>query len=133
MTSNITKKYKTLASIFTILIYSIWLIVLGFYIISGLVRAGNAEPAEGLGKELISLFYPLCISYIVAIILTIFVTQKIKTLGWMVAVVLASYLYGNLCMYITFGIWIIDEYILTPLQKHYKNLATINKEIDKRL
>lgn len=74
----------------------------------------------------------MCISWIVAIVLTIFVTQKIKTLGWMVSVVLASYLYGNIAMYITFGIWIIDEYILTPLAKKYKNLATINQEIDKR-
>ena len=125
--SKITKRYKRLTRIFTILIYSIWLIVLGVYIITGLVR-GTDKGEEGIGKELLKIFYPMCI----AIVLTIFVTQKIKTLGWMVAVILASYLYGNIAMYITFGIWIIDEYILTPLAKKYKNLATINQEIDKR-
>ena len=121
--SKITKRYKRLTRIFTILIYSIWLIVLGVYIITGLVR-GSDGGEDGVGKELLKIFYPMCISWIVAIVLTIFVTQKIKTL--------ASYLYGNIAMYITFGIWIIDEYILTPLAKKYKNLATINQEIDKR-
>ena len=129
--SKITTKYKRLARLFTVLIYSIWLIVLGVYVITGLVR-GTDGGEDGVGKEILKIFYPMCISWIVAIVLTIFVTQKIKTLGWMVSVVLASYLYGNIAMYITLGILIIDEYILTPLAKKYKNLATINQEIDKR-
>lgn len=129
--SKITTKYKRLARLFTVLIYSIWLIVLGVYIITGLVR-GTDGGEDGIGKELLKLFYPMCISWIVAIVLTIFVTQKIKTLGWMVAVILASCLYSNIAMYITFGIWIVDEYVLTPLAKKFKTLTTINKEIDKR-
>lgn len=28
---------------------------------------------------------------------------------------------------------ILDEFLLTPLHKHFKNKATINREIDKRL
>lgn len=129
--SKITTKYRRVATLLTVLIYSIWLVVLGVYIITGLVR-GTDGGEDGVGKELLKIFYPMCITWIVAIVLTIFVTQKIKTLGWMASVILASYLYGNIAMYITFGIWIVDEYVLTPLAKRYKTLAMINKEIDKR-
>ena len=35
-------------------------------------------------------------------------------------------------MYIVFVIWIIDQYVIAPLGKHYRQLYTINKEIDRR-
>lgn len=50
----------------------------------------------------------------------------------MIDIILANYLFGSWCMYLTFGIWLISEYVVGPLAKYYKNLYTINKEIDRR-
>lgn len=132
MKSERTKQLSKLTVIFWLISTFLWLIVLGFYIGVGLYKS-NQNPSEGgIGKQMLALFYPLTITWLVAIVLTIFITQKIKTLGWMVAVILAALLFGNVAMYITFAIWALDEYVFNALYKRYKNLKTINKEIDAR-
>ena len=132
MKSERTKQLSKLTLIFWLISTFLWLIVLGFYIGVGLYKSNQNPEEGGIGKQMLALFYPLTITWLVAIALTIFITQKIKTLGWMVAVILAALLFGNVAMYITFAIWALDEYIFNALYKKYKNLKTINKEIDAR-
>lgn len=128
-----TKTLKTWNGVLTALIYSIWLLVLLALLVYGGVLSSHDEPTQdGVGKQIVEVLYPSCIAYIVAIVLYIFVTKKIKTMGWMASVILASYFIGDMAMYAVFLIWIIDEYILTPLQKSIKNKYVINKEIDLR-
>ena len=50
----------------------------------------------------------------------------------MIDIILANYLFGSTVMYITFAIWLISEYVVGPLAKHYRELYLINKEIDRR-
>lgn len=127
-----TKKFKTWYIILTVAIAVLWILTLTAMIVYGFVL--NAKPAEGdgVGKQIIEVLYPSCVAYIVAIVLYIFVTKKIKTMGWMASVILASYFIGNVAMYAVFGLWIIDEYILTPIQKRVREKYSINKEIDLR-
>ena len=132
MTSERTKKLSKLTITFWLISTFLWLIVLGFYIGVGLYKSNQNPDEGGIGKQMLALFYPLTITWIVAIFLTIFITQKIKTLGWMVAVILAAILFGDVAMYITFAIWALDEYVFNALYKKFKNLKTINKEIDSR-
>lgn len=128
-----TKTLKTLDGVLTALIYSIWLICLLAIITYGFtIKEPTTDNPDGIGKQIVEVLYPSCIAYIVAIVLYIFVTKKIKTMGWMASVILASYFIGDMAMYIVFGIWILDEYLLTPLQKSIHNKYTINKEIDLR-
>ena len=35
-------------------------------------------------------------------------------------------------MSIVLAIWLVSEYVVGPVGKHYKSLYTINKEIDRR-
>jgi hypothetical protein len=133
MMTQRTKNLKTWDGILTALIYSIWLICLLAIIIYGFsIKDPTSDNPNGVGKQIIEVLYPSCIAYIVAIVLYIFVTKKIKTMGWMASVILASYFISDMAMYIVFGIWILDEYLLTPLQKSLHNKYIINKEIDLR-
>ena len=50
----------------------------------------------------------------------------------MLDICLGTYLFGSNLVYLVFAIWILDEYVLYPIARHYRNLYTINKEIDKR-
>lgn len=127
-----TKSLKTWNTILIILISALWLATLGFMIVYGFVLNSKPSEGDGVGKQIVEVLYPSCVAYIVAIALYIFVTKKIKTMGWMAAVILASYFIGNTAMYIVFGLWILDEYILTPIQKRVREKYIINKEIDLR-
>lgn len=51
----------------------------------------------------------------------------------MINIILSAYLFEDYIMYIIFGIWIIDNYLITPLAAHYRTKYSINREIDKRI
>ena len=50
----------------------------------------------------------------------------------MATLVLSVVLFAKVGMFIVLGLWLVDEYILYPIFKHYCKLVQINKEIDLR-
>lgn len=90
------------------------------------------EDQETLQQKLGTIIYGIGLSLIPMVVLAIIVKDKIRPTVWMIDIILANYLFGELAMYIVFAIWLLSEYVVGPVGKHYKNLYTINKEIDRR-
>lgn len=90
------------------------------------------EDQESLQQKLGTIIYGIGLSLIPMVILAIVVKDKIRPTVWMIDIILANYLFGEIAMYIVFAIWLVSEYVVGPVGKHYKNLYTINKEIDRR-
>ena len=90
------------------------------------------EDQETLQEKLGTIIYGIGLSLIPMIVLAIVVKDKIRPTVWMIDIILANYLFGEIAMYIVFAIWLVSEYVVGPVGKHYKSLYTINKEIDRR-
>lgn len=90
------------------------------------------EDQETLQQKLGTIIYGIGLSLIPMVVLAIVVKDKIRPTVWMIDIILANYLFGEIAMYIVFAIWLLSEYVVGPVGKHYKNLYTINKEIDRR-
>ena len=134
MKTERTIKCKKLGILFTVLN---WILCFGLavaFIISYLAMngGGQGEDSVTMKEKLGTIIYGFGLSLIPMIVLSIVVKDKIRPTVWMVDIILANYLFGSWCMYLTFGIWLISEYVVGPLAKHYRNLYTINKEIDRR-
>lgn len=90
------------------------------------------EDQATLQEKLGTIIYGIGLSLIPMVVLAIIVKDKIRPTVWMIDIILANYLFGEIAMYIVFAIWLVSEYVVGPVGKHYKNLYTINKEIDRR-
>lgn len=90
------------------------------------------EDQETLQQKLGTIIYGIGLSLIPMVVLAIVVKDKIRPTVWMIDIILANYLFGEIAMYIVFAIWLVSEYVVGPVGKHYKSLYTINKEIDRR-
>lgn len=90
------------------------------------------EDQETLQEKLGTIIYGIGLSLIPMVVLAIIVKDKIRPTVWMIDIILANYLFGEIAMYIVFAIWLVSEYVVGPVGKHYKSLYTINKEIDRR-
>lgn len=90
------------------------------------------EDQETLQEKLGTIIYGIGLSLIPMVVLAIVVKDKIRPTVWMIDIILANYLFGEIAMYIVFAIWLVSEYVVGPVGKHYKSLYTINKEIDRR-
>ncbi len=90
------------------------------------------ENQESMQEKLGTIIYGIGLSFIPMIILAILVKDKVRPTVWMVDIILANYLFGSMVMYIVFGVWLISEYVVGPVGRHFKSLYTINKEIDRR-
>lgn len=90
------------------------------------------EDQETLQQKLGTIVYGIGLSLIPMVVLAIVVKDKIRPTVWMIDIILANYLFGEIAMYIVFAIWLVSEYVVGPVGKHYKSLYTINKEIDRR-
>lgn len=95
-------------------------------------ESAPTEAQETLQQKLGTIIYGIGLSLIPMVVLAIVVKDKIRPTVWMVDIILANYLFGSIVMYIVFGIWLVSEYVVGPVGKYYKNLYTINKEIDRR-
>ena len=91
-----------------------------------------SEMQETLQQKLGTIIYGIGLSLIPMIVLAILVKDKIRPTVWMIDIILSNYLFGNIAMYCVFGIWLISEYVVGPVGRHFKSLYTINKEIDRR-
>lgn len=134
MKTERTIKCKRLSIVFTMLS---WLLCFGLAV--GFVIAfvamngsGGGENSATIEEKLGTIIYGFGLSLIPMLVLAIIVKDKIRPTVWMIDIILANYLFGSWMMYIVFVIWIIDQYVIAPLGKHYRQLYTINKEIDRR-
>lgn len=91
-----------------------------------------SEMQETLQQKLGTIIYGIGLSLIPMIVLAILVKDKIRPTVWMIDIILSNYLFGNIAMYCVFGVWLISEYVVGPVGRHFKSLYTINKEIDRR-
>ena len=134
MKTERTIKCKKLGILFTILS---WLLCFGLAV--GFVIAfvamngsGGGENSATLEEKFGTIIYGFGLSLIPMLVLAVIVKDKIRPTVWMIDIILANYLFGSWMMYIVFAIWVIDQYVIDPLGKHYRQLYTINKEIDRR-
>ena len=134
MKTERTIKCKRLGILFTILS---WLLCFGLavgFIIAFVAMngSGGGENSATMEEKLGTIIYGFGLSLIPMLVLAIVVKDKIRPTVWMIDIILANYLFGSWMMYIVFAIWVIDQYVIGPLGKHYRQLYTINKEIDRR-
>ena len=130
MKTNRTIKCKRLGVTFSVIN---WLLCFGLAI--GYIVAFFALKGEGNGdfkQKLGTIVYGFGLSLLPMVVLAVIVKDKIRPTLWMVNIILANYLFGNYCMYATFGVWLLSEYVFSPLAKRYSSLYLINREIDKR-
>ena len=134
MKTERTIKCKKLGILFTILS---WLLCFGLavgFIIAFVAMngSGGGENSATMEEKFGTIIYGFGLSLIPMLVLAIVVKDKIRPTVWMIDIILANYLFGSWMMYIVFAIWVIDQYVIAPLGKHYRQLYTINKEIDRR-
>lgn len=122
--SDITKKYHRLAILFQALSIIVLTAPLAYYTILGFI---NGETTEK---------FTLGITFVVAAILfTINVIFKYHIRSTLWILVLGIYFCLDNILPLLFMVaigTILDEFLLTPLYKSYRNKCTINREIDKR-
>ena len=122
--SDITKKYQRLAILFHALSMIVLVAPLAYYIILGFI---NGETTEKL---------TLGITFVIAAILfiiNILFKYHIRSTLWIL--VLGIYFCMDNILPLLFMVaigTILDEFVLTPLYRSYRNKYTINREIDKR-
>lgn len=125
-----TIKYMRKAILFTLLSVLSWLGLCGALVMVGLKRGFSG--GDSISAQLVSIFLPLAITYILAIALFIFIKEKLRNTVWIANVVLSALLLGNTMLWISLILFAADEFVLRPLSKHFRNKYAINKEIDKR-
>ena len=124
--SKITKKNKIFYWIFNILSFVVMFVPIAVYIVKGYIEAD-------LTTEKVGLTCTIMISIILVTINFIFKFHIRSTL-WILLLGVYFCLDNILAMIILIAVGtILDEFLLTPLKKSFKNKYTINKEIDKRL
>ena len=132
--SERTKKVQNLSFIFGLSSLLCWLGVAIFSVIVAFSKVGGSEKtgvdilSDALKTKLIS----LSITVIIGLICALLIKEKARTTVYMLSLLLLTIVYGETAMYIVLSIWFTDEYVLHALHKRYKNLSTINKEIDLR-
>lgn len=134
MKTERTIKCKRLGILFTALS---WVLCFGLavaFVIAFLAMngSGNGEQSATMKEKFGTIIYGFGLSLIPMLVLSIIVKDKIRPTVWMIDVILANYLFGSWLMYVVFAIWLVDQYVIGPLGKHYRQLYTINKEIDRR-
>ena len=124
-----TKKFKNLDIIFHILS---WVLCFGTAAFLVLLKVCGAEEGTPLKETIGSVVYGWFVSNIPLVALSIIVKDKIRPVCWMVDVIMSNIVFGGIAIYIVFGIWVIDEYIISPLARSFHNKYVINKEMDRR-
>lgn len=119
-----TKKYKRLARLFSLLSILVLLAPLCYYTAEAFI-AGVVIEKLALGGLAT-----------MAIILTLFNTimkANLRSPIWLLLIGIFLVLENILPLIIFIAVGtILDEFLLTPLARRYRNLYTINNEIDKR-
>lgn len=127
--THTTKKFKKLDIFFHILS---WVLCFGTAAFLVLLKVCGAEEGTPLKETIGSVVYGWLVSNIPLVALSIIVKDRIRPVCWMVDVIMSNIVFGGIAIYIVFGIWIVDEYIISPLARSFHNQYVINKEIDRR-
>lgn len=123
--SQVTRKYKTLSTIFFWLSVAVTIGPLGFYISKAFIEGSTAE------KLSLGCFATVAI---ILVIVNIIFKMHLRSTIWLLVIgiyIAIDYIMPLLIM-VAVGT-ILDEFLFSPLHKHFKNKATINVEIDKRM
>lgn len=119
-----TKKYKRLATLFSLLSILVLLAPMVYYLVEAFITGMVIEKLALGGLATM------------AIILTLFNTimkANLRSPIWLLLIGIFLVLDNILPLIIMIAVGtILDEFILTPLACRYRNLYTINNEIDKR-
>lgn len=124
-----TKKFKKLDIIFHVLSWALCFGTAAFLI---LLKICGTEEGTPLKETIGSVLYGWLVSNIPLVALSIIVKDKIRPVCWMVDVIMSNIVFGGIAIYIVFGLWVVDEYVISPLAKSFHNKYVINKEIDRR-
>lgn len=123
--SRETRKYKALSTLFLALSILLMVAPIAYYSIQGFIQGETTEK------------FTLGITFVIACILfviNIMFKFHIKSTIWILVLGIYFCLDNILPMIFILAIGnILDEFVFTPLHKHFKNKAIINKEIDKRI
>ena len=123
--SRETRKYKALSILFLALSILVMVAPLAYYSIQGFIQGETTEK------------FTLGITFAISCILfaiNIMFKFHIKSAIWIIVLGIYFCLDNILPMIFILAVGnILDEFVFTPLHKHYKNKAIINKEIDKRI
>lgn len=124
--SKITKRDKILYWIFNILSFIVMFVPIAVYIVKGYIEAN-------LTTEKVGLTCTIMIS-IILVVVNFILKYHIRSTLWILLLGVYFCIDNILTMIILIAVGtILDEFLLTPLKKSFKNKYTINKEIDKRL
>ena len=132
--SKRTKDVAKLSKLFFFLSFVCFVGVAIFTIIACFTRLGDGEKqgieiiSDALKTKLVS----FSITMGIVVILAIFIKEKVRTTIYMLALVINGLLFKEVGMYCILGVWALDEFVFAALHKHYRQLTTINKEIDRR-
>ena len=129
-----SERYKHLkknAIIFGILSYGLWLVLAIVYMISAFCNLNAVKDGVQIfTDEAKMIVVSMSITAIIGIIMTFFLKEGMRTFIWIICVILGSLVYKEAGMYIALGLWLVDDYVIHKLFKHYKNKLSIRKEIE---
>lgn len=123
--SKETRKYKNLSILFLALSILVLVAPLAYYSVVGFIEGETTEK------------FTLGLTFVIAAILfviNILFKFHIRSTIWVLVLGIYFCLDNILPLIFMVAIGnILDEFLFTPLHKHYKSKASINKEIDKRI
>lgn len=124
--SKTTKKYATLAIIFTILSFLLLVGPTLFYVIAGLTTAT-------LTIQKVALVSTVAVSLLLTMLCAVN-KWVFRSKIWLIVLALFFVIDKFLVMIMVFGITqILDELVISPLARYFRNKTSINREIDKRM
>lgn len=129
-----SERYKSLKKktiIFGIISYAALFVTMAVCLIAGGINFNAVKDGVQIfTDEAKTLFLSMSITAVVGTILTFFLKEGMRTFIWVVCVVLSSIVFGPVGMYIVLGTWLLDDYVIHKLFKHYQGKLSIRKEID---
>jgi len=124
--SKTTKKFATLAIIFTILSFLLLVGPTLFYVIAGLTTAT-------LTIQKVALVSTVAVSLLLTMLCAVN-KWVFRSKIWLIVLALFFVIDKFLVMILIFGITqILDELVVSPLARYFRNKTSINREIDKRM
>lgn len=123
--STVTKKYRTLTIIFTILSFTATIGPLIVFFAIGFSKSDTGEKVVLTGAA---------IAAIILTLVSVLLKYRIRSTIFILLMALYSILndISTCLLVISIGV-ILDEFLFTPLQKRFSGKYKINAEIDKRL
>lgn len=124
--SKTTKKFATLAIIFTVLSFLLLVGPTLFYVIAGLTTAT-------LTIQKVALVSTVAVSLLLTMLCAVN-KWVFRSKIWLIVLALFFVIDKFLVMILVFGITqILDELVVSPLARYFRNKTSINHEIDKRM